>query len=305
MSSSTGGYASSMPVVNGVPTEVADGVFVIPDDRVFEVPGGARVPLVPNVGIVVGERAALVIDPGLGTGSGRVVRRIAEELAGERPLFLTATHFHPEHGWAAGAFGPATVVYNRLQQEEFEQKRDGFLEVFRGFGAEIAAELEGLELVDPHLVYGDSATLDLGHQVVELRSVGPAHSRGDQSVFVRPGRVLFTGDLVENGFAPIFPPGDPDVDGDRWIAAIADFVALDPATVVPGHGEIGDLDLLGATAGYLEMLRSETHRLADQGETADAIAATLIPRVLAAYPDWDHVEAWIASGVDAFLAGRG
>jgi hypothetical protein len=39
------------PIVRGEPAEVADGVLVIPD---------GRVPLVPNVGFVVGDRAVLV-----------------------------------------------------------------------------------------------------------------------------------------------------------------------------------------------------------------------------------------------------
>src|SRR3954466_912652 len=93
------------PVITNVPVEVADSVFVIPD---------GRVPLVPNVGIVRGTRATLVVDAGMGPRNGEIVRRHAEELASGRPLFLTLTHFHPEHGFGAQAFGDgATIVYNR------------------------------------------------------------------------------------------------------------------------------------------------------------------------------------------------
>ena len=45
------------PIVRGEPVEIAPGVFVLPD---------GRVPLVPNVGIIVGSRGTLVVDPGLG-----------------------------------------------------------------------------------------------------------------------------------------------------------------------------------------------------------------------------------------------
>ena len=83
------------PVVANAPLEVADGVHVIPD---------GRVPLVPNIGIVVGSRACLVVDSGMGPRNGATVRRHAEEQAGGRPLFLTITHFHPEHGYGAQEF---------------------------------------------------------------------------------------------------------------------------------------------------------------------------------------------------------
>jgi hypothetical protein len=51
---------------------VSDGVFVIPDNRV---------PLVPNVGFVVGDRAVLVIDTGLGPRNGAHVLDQARRLA--------------------------------------------------------------------------------------------------------------------------------------------------------------------------------------------------------------------------------
>src|SRR4051812_28090020 len=73
------------PIVRGEPVQVSDGVFVIPDQRVE---------LVPNVGIVVGENAALVIETGIGPRNGAYVLEQARRLAGERRLYLTITHFH-------------------------------------------------------------------------------------------------------------------------------------------------------------------------------------------------------------------
>lgn len=284
------------PVVTGEPEEIADGVFVVAD---------GRVPLVPNIGIVVGTRAALVIDTGLGARSGAAVKRIAEELAGDLPLFLTLTHFHPEHGWGAAGFGDATIIYNRSQKEEFNQKAPAFLEMFRGLSDEVADELEGVEFVDPQIVYDGGVDLDLGGKTVELRSMGPAHSRGDQSIFLPVERILFTGDLVENRFIPIFPPKDGDVNGDRWIEVVDELARLEPATVVPGHGELGDASLVTTTKEYLGMVRSESYRLADAGNDPDAIIGELIPKVITTYPDWDHDETWrVATGVQTFLSQR-
>ena len=55
------------PVVEGDPVELADGVYVIPD---------RRVPLVPNVGFVVGSRAVLVVDTAMGPVNGARVSAI-------------------------------------------------------------------------------------------------------------------------------------------------------------------------------------------------------------------------------------
>lgn len=282
------------PVVNGSPEEVADGVFVVPD---------GRVPLVPNIGIVVGDRAALVVDVGMGVRNGEVVHRLARELAGDRPLLLTVTHFHPEHGYGAQAFRDATIVYNREQRDEFRDKGQAYVEMFRTFGPEVAEQLEGVELVAPHVVYDGAADVDLGGKLVQLRTWGLAHTRGDQVVFLPAERVLFTGDLVENRFFsifPYFPPEDADVDGAKWIAVLEELQRLEPEVVVPGHGEVGDAGLIATVHDYLALLQAETRRLAAEGNDADAIIGTLEPQLRERYPDWGASE-WIAFGVRSFL----
>jgi glyoxylase-like metal-dependent hydrolase (beta-lactamase superfamily II) len=64
----------------------------------------------PNIGIVVGNRATLVIDTGLGSRNGATVLRVAEKLAKGPALYLTTTHFHPEHASGAQAFPASTVL---------------------------------------------------------------------------------------------------------------------------------------------------------------------------------------------------
>jgi glyoxylase-like metal-dependent hydrolase (beta-lactamase superfamily II) len=283
------------PVVSGKPEEIAAGVFVVPD---------GRVPLVPNIGVVVGDRAALVVDAGMGPNNGKAVYAIANELAGGRPLLLTITHFHPEHGFGASELRGATIVYNREQHDEFRDKAQAYVEMFKTFGPQVAEQLEGVELVEPHVVYDGAADIDLGGKIVQLRTWGLAHTRGDQVVFLPEERVLFTGDLVENRFFsifPYFPPDDSDVNGTKWIAVLEQLEKLDPKLVVPGHGEVGDAGLVTAVREYLTLLRSETKRLAAEGQDADAIIATLEPQLRERYPDWDASE-WIAFGVRCFLA---
>ena len=288
------------PVVSGRPVEIASGVFVIPD-------GGVE--LVPNVGVIVGDRAALVVDAGLGPRNGATVRSIAQELAGDRPLFLTLTHFHPEHGFGAQAFADATIIYNRRQREEFREKAPGYLAMFSGFGDAIAHELADVEFVDPQIVYDGAVDVDLGGKTVQLRTWGPAHTREDQGIYLPAEKILFIGDLIENRSFPVlpfFPPHETEVDARQWIAVLEQIQRMDVETVIPGHGEPGDLRALVPTQEYLALLVSETNRLADEGQDPQKIPEIVVPELISRFPDWSASEPWLlAAGVQSVLAHRG
>ncbi|HEX4178462.1 MAG TPA: MBL fold metallo-hydrolase, partial [Rhizomicrobium sp.] len=59
----------------------------------------------PNIGIVVGSKATLVVDTGLGTKNGQIVSRIAQHLSPKgQKLYLTTTHYHAEHAAGDGGF---------------------------------------------------------------------------------------------------------------------------------------------------------------------------------------------------------
>ena len=285
-------YEMPAPIVAGEAVEVSPGVHVIPDHRV---------PLVPNVGIVVGERAALVVDTGIGPRNGAHVLEQARELAKDRPLYLTTTHFHPEHAFGAQAFkGAATIVYNAAQRDEIHRKGQAYLGMFKSFSPVIATELEPVELVDPDLVYHGSAEIDLGGTRVTLRSVGPAHSAGDQIILV-DDRVVFTGDLVEHRMfvlAPYFPPFDTDSDVSRWIGLLDEMLGLGAEVIVPGHGEIAE-NSIDDVRGYLDYVRAEATRLHVQGVSADEAAAAIDHAARDRWSNWDNPE-WITFVANAF-----
>jgi glyoxylase-like metal-dependent hydrolase (beta-lactamase superfamily II) len=273
----------------GSETEIAPGVFVFPDRRVN---------LVPNVGVVLGDDAALVVDTGIGPTNGDVVLAEARRLADDRPLLLTITHFHPEHGFGASRFvDAARIVYNRRQATELTESGDEFIELFRTFGPEVAAALEGVELVQPHETYDGTTDLDLGGRIVTLREVGGAHTAGDQVVLVPDVAVLFAGDLVENRFFPIVF-GDV-ADGAAWIGTLELLRELDPAVVVPGHGEVGGLELIDSFRAYLVDVRDAVEERVGHGEDVERIAAELGPEVRQRYADWDNEE-WIDFAIRNF-----
>ncbi|QKV96232.1 MBL fold metallo-hydrolase [Streptomyces sp. NA02950] len=281
------------PLVQGEPIEIREGVFVIPDNRV---------PIVPNIGIVVGDHSALVVDTGIGPRNGRYVLEQAKRLAGDRRLWVTLTHFHPEHGFGAQAFkGAATIIYNDSQRAELRRKGAAYAEMFRGVSPAVAAALDGVRFVDPDVTYTGEAEIDLGGRTVVLREVGPAHTAGDQIVLV-DSHVLFGGDLLENRMfpiAPYFPPHDTDVDAHRWITVLDQLLALSPTVVVPGHGEVTDATLIQDVRDYLDHVRAETDRLRGLGASADEAAEAIGRDARSRWSSWDHPE-WTDLAARAF-----
>lgn len=277
--------------------EIAPGVYVIRDQRV---------PLVPNIGIVIGNEAALVVDTGMGPENGRKVLDAARRLASGKRLILTLTHFHPEHGFGAQVFkGQATILYSAAQRDELAAKGAAYLGMFRSFGPGVAAALEGTELVMPDKVYdGASTTIDLGGRSVELSTYGLAHTKGDQVIRVPDAGVLFTGDLAEERIFPIFPwfpPDDADLDAANWARILAALEAAKPKIVIPGHGSPGGSEILAAVRFYILDLRSRVAAEAKDGKSADAIVASLAPKIRAEHPDWDAPE-WIDFAIRYFVA---
>jgi glyoxylase-like metal-dependent hydrolase (beta-lactamase superfamily II) len=276
--------------------ELARDLVVIPNRGVG---------LVPNIGVIGGTHSVLVVETGLGPRNAEKVLAFAAEHARGRKLYLTTTHFHPEHAFGAQAFaGEATYLANTAQAADLAGKGPGYLQMFRGLGAPIARQLEGVELATPDVVYDDTYELDLGGRVVRLRATGRAHSKGDQIVTVPDAGVLFTGDLVEAGqfsIFPWFPPYDVDVSGLRWIEVMRRLIATHPRVVVPGHGDISGPQVLVEVRDYLELLRDETWVRRDSAVSAETTVAEVKALMIERHPEWAGQE-WIERGVGCFCA---
>ncbi|MEV0348910.1 MBL fold metallo-hydrolase [Nonomuraea sp. NPDC050680] len=271
--------------------ELARDLVVIPN---------RRVPLVPNIGLIGGTHSVLVVDTGMGTANAETVLKFAADFADGRTLYLTTTHFHPEHAFGAQVFAEeATFLINRAQAEDLKVKGPGYIEMFKGLGESVARRLEGVRLATPDVVYDHEHDLDLGGRVVRLRATGRAHSKGDQVITVPDAGVMFTGDLVEAGqFAifPWFPPHDTDVSGTRWLAVMERLAAESPQVVVPGHGDVGGPQLLADVRDYLRLLRDETWVRRDSAMSEETIAEEVAALMIARHPEWDGQE-WIEKGV--------
>jgi len=279
-----------VPLVQAHKTiKLSEHVYLIPDGRVN---------LVPNIGFVIGNRATLVIDVGMGPKNGETVLSELAAINKNPTIYIATTHFHPEHVTGAQAFpASAIVIRNEVQQDEVVHKQPERIENFSQRSPEIKALLQDVKPRPPDILFGNELKLDLGGVTARLFTRGPAHTKGDTFIFIQEDNVLFTGDVIVNRFFPIMP--DADSSGKNWLAILDQLQAIHPSIVVPGHGEVGDARLFDTERTYLNTVQTRVAELKSQGKSAEETSKMLTNEIRAKYPDWDNPE-WIAVAAQRF-----
>lgn len=253
---------------------VAPHVFVISDNNV----GG-----VPNVGIIVGTNATLVIDTGMGRRNGEIVLAEARRVSKAPVAWLVTTHVHPEHDLGAQAF-PATtkMIRSRDQVAEIAEAGQTTANVFRNRSEVNRQLLEGAEFRAGDTLFDKSETIDLGGVKATLMAMGPNHTPGDTAIWVDPDGVLFAGDLAMKA-QPAF--ASPKSSLTQWLSSLDRLEALHPRIVVPSHGPIGDVGFITGYRTYLTTIRSRVAALKAQGQTVEQITQALTAEMKNSYPD--------------------
>jgi len=267
---------------------ISPHVQIIPDNSV---------PLVPNVGYVIGDRAVLVVDTGLGPPNGKAVYEVAKKLAGDRQLYLVATHIHPEHDLGAQSF-PASTTFIRSTDQVKEIAETG-LTLANVFAkrSEVHAELlKGAEFRKADITFEHDYDLDLGGLHARLTAMGPNHTVGDTIIWIEVDRVLFSGDIAMRA-----QPAFASIHSSRrsWLASLDRLEALKPAIIVPSHGPTGDGTVfIGGYRTYLVEVRDRTEAEKRAGRSVDEA----VTAVTAAFGDRAPDKVRLAGAIKAAYA---
>jgi len=271
---------SPVPVVKeGTTVRVSDHVYVIPDEKV---------PMVPNVGIIVGSRATLVVDPGMGVRSGQVVMREIQKVSKNSELFIVNTHFHPEHTTGEAAFPQsAKVIRAAAQQQDIEEMGIKWVQIFTSRSTVIAEVLQGITAFRaPAELFESEKTLDLGGVRARILRLGPGHTRGDTAVYVEEDGVLFSGDLAMKQLFPAF--ATPQSASRTWLTSLDQLDALKPRTVVGAHYPITDASIISEYRTLLNALQARVAEVKREGKSSDETGELLRNEFRSKYPDWDQ-----------------
>lgn len=271
-------YADIPIVAEGKTVKISPNVYVIPDEARRGV---------PNVGIVVGSRATLVVDPGMGLRSGEAVLREVKKVAKGTDLYIVNTHFHPEHTTGELAFPTHTkIIRAKVQQQDIDELGLKAVDTFAQRSKELAEVLkEATRFRSPTEIFDREKSIDLGGVQVRFMLLGPAHTRGDTAIFVEGDAVLFSGDLA---MKQAFPAFTAQSSFETWLKALGTLADLRPTHVVGAHYGMGDLSIVAAYREFFTGLRGRVAEMKAQGKSSEETAKTLRAEFAGKYPNWDQ-----------------
>ncbi len=258
----------------------------LPDESVKVSEHVYMTPGFPNIVYVIGDEATLVVDTGLGVKNGATAARIAKRLSKGSKLFLTTTHYHPEHAAGIGGFPPDTVLIRpTVQQEELVREGEQTMTFFRN-SPQFGPSLAGLgPLRPPDITFDGEAKVDLGGGVTaRLMFLGAGHTASDELILVDPDRALITGDIVQNKVVPSVASSGGSFSS--WLTVLDKLVPLQPKIVVPTHSKVGDASLITAEAAFIRDMRTRAAELKRSGVPAAEAAMRLTEVFRTNYPEW-------------------
>jgi glyoxylase-like metal-dependent hydrolase (beta-lactamase superfamily II) len=239
----------------------------------------------PNIGIVVGDRATLVVDTGLGPRNGAIAAQEAQKLAKGPMLYLTTTHYHAEHAAGDNGFPENTILVRAIaQQKELQERGAAFVQMFSSRSAQMKELLADTKFRAPDITFEKELTLDLGGVSARLFWLGQAHTKGDEMIEVTPDSVLISGDVVQNRMVPNLPDENASMKG--WVDILAQLRPMKLKYIVPDHGALGDGSLIEQDFQFFSELQKRALELKKQGKSADEAGQTLTSAFKSKFPDW-------------------
>ncbi|GAB1821559.1 MBL fold metallo-hydrolase [Herbidospora sp. RD11066] len=191
--------------------EVADGVWI-----------RRHAELDLTLGLIVGETGCLVVDTGIDEAFGRAWANAIREVT-DLPWTVVLTHAHFDHAFGTAAFGACFA---------HEGCREALVDTAHKQAAEWSGRFPGVATAPLVLPLPAPFSVDLGGREVLLTHPGPGHTGHDLIVQVPDAKVVFAGDLVEQGAPPQFGDSYPAA----WPVALQKILETEPQTIVPGHG---------------------------------------------------------------------
>ena len=228
----------------------------------------SSVPIVDNVGFVVGDRDVLVVDAHINPAMGRQIQERVREVTDKPIRYLVNSNYHGDHTFGNCAFPAETVIIQHRRTADlvpYHEEERRFMLPCVGNDPKI---LEEVELRRADVVFDDYLRIDLGGKVVELHYFGPANTPGDTITYVPEAKVAWTGNMTGGNLVIAL-----ESDAPTYMNTIARLTqTLEVETLIPAHNPMSGPELLG---GYMQYLSDVTQAVRGAVSAGWTLAETM------------------------------
>jgi glyoxylase-like metal-dependent hydrolase (beta-lactamase superfamily II) len=249
-------------------TEVKPHVFVWVPEDIHDFDGDPRFSLPGTAGFVIGPQGVVVVNTTNSPFHAREVLYEIRERTDQPVRYVIDTDARGDHMLGNEAFvderptiiaSSAAAAAMRAYRLDIAQRMDAEGEP----GFRMRERMRGIHFTLPTETIDKDLTIGVGGEEIRMLLTGAGPSPGSLVVFLPQSKVLFLGDLYENGFIPKLQ----GVDLEKWAAYLRTVESWDVDVYVPGHGAPGDKKSLAEFLKFLEWSEKNT-RPAPSEETS-------------------------------------
>lgn len=238
-----------------------------------------------NAGIVDLGDELLIFDTCSTPAAAKELRKQAEEITGKQIKYVVNSHYHGDHVFGNQVFEDVSIISTELTRKWFQEKnviRDvkkeqeemfQYLQVLEnkientnsdilreslrhqyGEMSKILADLPCLKIVLPSLIFEEYFVIYGSKRTVQLHCFGGGHTPSDTFLYIPEEKIAFMGDIAtEELHVPIYNP-------EQFVHILREVNEMEIETVVPGHGEVGTLQLCKTLKDYISFVITEAKR---------------------------------------------
>ena len=240
-----------------------------------------------NPAFVVTDKSVVVFDPGSSVQIGQsLIARI--KIITDKPItHVFNSHIHGDHWLATDAIQQAytdVIVYAHptMLEEAKAGEGESWIKLMSNL---TAGATDGTKVVLPTHTLEDQQVVRIDNISIKSHLSELSHTKTDAMFQIVEDKILITGD---NSFNQRMPR----MDGGSFVGNIRSMenaLAFDVEQVIPGHGPLGDKEILSTYKDFLSIIYEEVKVLLDEDLESFEMKPIIIEK-LSLYKDWTSFE---------------
>ena len=237
-----------------------------------------------NAGIIVGDESVLVIDSLRVPSFARDLIKDVKDITNKPIKFVIDTHSHWDHSWGNEEFPDATIIghkncYAEMVDVEWNEQ---WRKKITSSNDPWSEEGNIVNITPPNMTFETSMQMYFGGRELDLKYFGKAHTSGDIYIHLPNEKIVFTGDVAQDGGVPYlgdcYPVDWPETDNKLAALPIERFVS--------GHGPIGNHQALQGARDFIHNLVNSVKSAIADGQNATQASESVINQLTPQYGSW-------------------